>query len=374
MFSRGSSIFLGFFLSCVVCSCRFAATDIRYEQERKTDVTPSLVRVVDSDWNFNRIGEAPNYRTSVYGTCSKDGVCWSWSSRSIDVIDRSGAWRRIFELASDDHDPINRVHLYSSRIAWMVRNSGLYKTIDGGADWQRITVFSLDNREGAIWDVHFRNEQLGWVVGGKYEARPSIPEVNNALSDDRKRVLVGCILKTTDGGITWQTQEVKRTIGRFTEILFWNDNIGMAFGDAGCMLTRTGGTHWTDIGKSLKIDKTGDRNSVLSASFINQHHGWVLLGGSELMVTSDAGKSWRPVDDSRGAPPDNLAEISFLTLHDGLAISDRLTGGRLFKTIDGGKTWNQIFSEEKFYSITFHQSERRVLWGDSGIYTVSKKN
>jgi photosystem II stability/assembly factor-like uncharacterized protein len=370
---RISSILFGLLLSFAMCSCQFAANGKKANANQEVNPTSSLLKIDDADWDFNLIGKVPENCVPCNISCTKDGSCWFWSSHSIGMVDSSGTWQKIVDLDSNEPDPLIRVQLFSSRIAWIVRNSGLYKTDDAGTHWQRIAVPALDNREGAIWGVYFRNDQIGWVVGGKYEARPTIPEVNNALSDDRERVLVGCILKTTDGGKTWQTQEINGRIGRFTEILFWNDNIGMAFGDAGYMLTANGGTHWADIGKSLKIDKTGDRRSVLSAFFINQDHGWVLLGGSELMVTSDAGKSWRSVADSRGAQPDNLAEVTFLTVNDGLAISDRLTGGKLFKTIDGGKTWNQILTEEKFYFMTSRQSERIILSGDRSIYEVQRR-
>lgn len=370
MFTTKSLIGLALLFSCVICSCGFAAPSTNDEHTKEISAPSPAAKIDDADWRFNIIGNLPDNRTAFDISCAKDGFCWFWSSHSIGMFDSSGTWQELFRLDSDD--PINRVRLFSSKIAWMIRSSGLYRTNDGGANWQKMAVPALDNREGAIWDVYFRNEQIGWIVGGKYEALPSIPEVNNALSEDRKRILMGCVLTTSDGGKTWQTQDIKTAIGRFIDINFWDDAVGMAFGDAGCILTTDGGRQWTNIGTSLQLDKAPDRISVKSASFINRNQGWVLLGSGEIFVTADAGKSWSTVADSGLTTSENLIEIAFVTLNDGLAISDRLTGGKLFKTTDGGKTWKRILTEEKFYAMSFHQGGRDVLLSDRYIYSLSR--
>lgn len=238
----------------------------------------------------------------------------------------------------------------------------------------------FDDGEGRIWDVWFQDNDLGWLVGGKYRnLQKGEGFVNNALSDDRKRILEGCILQTTDGGASWQIQDVKKSVGRFGSIRFWNDGVGMAFGDAGCVLTATGGKQWTDIRRHFPSDETGERAAASSASFIDRSNGWILLSDSAVITTHDSGKSWQPVhkgvsDSSTPAMPDNLSDISFVDERNGLALSDKLSGGKLFKTTDGGRTWIEIGSEQRYHALTFPDGERGFLVSNQNVYSVSRRS
>lgn len=300
-----------------------------------------------------------------------------WSSHSIWTSENGRNWRRIYDSESESLDSIEAIHLLSPQVAWMVKNSRLYRTADGGISWTQVVVRALDDREGSIWDVYFHDNDLGWIAGGKYrKLRKGEGLVNNALSDDRKRILMGCILQTADGGATWQIQDVKKSVGRFGTIRFWNDGVGMAFGDAGSVLTTNGGTQWIDIRRQFPSDETGERPEAYSASFIDRSNGWILLSDSTVMATGDSGKSWQTVyevlpDSSARAMPDNLSHISFVDRTNGLALSDRMSGGKLFKTADGGKTWTEIVTAERFYAMTFPDKEHGFLVSNQNLYSVS---
>ena len=80
-------------------------------------------------------------------------------------------------------------------------------TADGGDTW---TEVSLPLTEGTLLDIFFLDEQIGWVVG--------------ATSDD------GLVLKTTDGGASWEVTRVHDEPLYFKRVVFLDLLRGFALG------------------------------------------------------------------------------------------------------------------------------------------------
>jgi photosystem II stability/assembly factor-like uncharacterized protein len=57
-----------------------------------------------------------------------------------------------------------------------------------------------------------------------------------------------------------------------------------------------------------------------------------------------------------------------------LALSRSLGGGKLFKTSDGGKTWAEIVTDERFYAIALTEEERGLLVSNKNLYFVSRRS
>ena len=94
--------------------------------------------------------------------------------------------------------------------------------------------------------MHFSDDKHGWVAGGVY--RPLADDEgapNNALSDDRRQVLVGAIARTTDGGLSWEIKRFDQEQGRFGEIVS-SQRVVLVSGDAGLQSTKDGGETWED--------------------------------------------------------------------------------------------------------------------------------
>ncbi|MEA1871449.1 MAG: YCF48-related protein, partial [Candidatus Bipolaricaulota bacterium] len=73
----------------------------------------------------------------------------------------------------------------------------ILKTADGGTTW---TEVAPPLAEGALLDIFFLDEQIGWVVG--------------ASGDD------GLVLKTTDGGASWEVTRVHYSPLYFKRVVF----------------------------------------------------------------------------------------------------------------------------------------------------------
>ena len=116
-------------------------------------------------------------------------------------------------------------------------NTTIHVTSDGGFSWTRTdsiadssvsytVTFDGDLRFINLYGVDMVDDSHGWAVGS-----------------------FSTILKTTDGGITWQRQYVDSTVfSSFRSVSFLDRNNGIAVGDGGkAVITADGGSNWEDI-------------------------------------------------------------------------------------------------------------------------------
>jgi photosystem II stability/assembly factor-like uncharacterized protein len=137
------------------------------------------------------------------------------------------------------------------------------------------------------------------------------------------------LLKTTDGGLTWQRIALKTdaTNALLVRSVFIDSQTGWVFGESGCVLiTRDGGAHWARQGAPTKY-------LLLGGAFVDDAHGWLVGAGGTILQTIDGGVSWH------NSIVGNTAATRFIATS---LIGDCLgcvvgTGGRIVTTTDGGQ-------------------------------------
>ena len=133
------------------------------------------------------------------------------------------------------------------------QGGGLYKTTDGGNSWSAVNSFTTNN----IWDISFKNDNLGWFNAyygtirmthdGGTNIIPNFGFNQNfeGISTINKMIcyqcgLGGLIMKATDGGNHWYRQESGTTTG-LNEIQMINANTGYIVTSSGNVLKTTDG-------------------------------------------------------------------------------------------------------------------------------------
>jgi hypothetical protein len=138
----------------------------------------------------------------------------------------------------------------------------LYKSINGGSNWNRIYFDSTP-----VFTISFLNDQTGWVFN-HYES--------NLI-----------FYKTTNGGNNWSKNHYNTDengpIGKFT---FVNENIGYAATYAYEIIKTTDGGHnWF-----AQVNQLGDY--TVDVSFINPYTGWVICFAGTIFKTTDGGSTY----------------------------------------------------------------------------------
>jgi photosystem II stability/assembly factor-like uncharacterized protein len=192
-------------------------------------------------------------------------------------------------------------HIFAAGTNYPERPTGFLKTSNGGKTW---TEKSMEDVATLLVDVYFKTELEGWVVGGR-ATRP------NARRND----VVTTILKTVDGGETWQDMigpGVNPPLGEWGwKIQFLDDKIGFVstenFTGGAIYITEDGGDTWER--KEVR-DSDGNivNGNLEGIGFINRNTGWVGGWGDEAAdsgrtsYTTDGGKTWTDVTGSFPRP------------------------------------------------------------------------
>jgi hypothetical protein len=96
-----------------------------------------------------------------------------------------------------------------------------------------------------------------------------------------KSIFNGDILKTTDGGISWNSQ-TSGTGTLLNSVYFLDEDTGWVVGSGGTILkTINGGATW-------ETQSSGAQHSLSSIYFIDNNTGWTVGGGGTILKTNDA--------------------------------------------------------------------------------------
>jgi len=170
-----------------------------------------------------------------------------------------------------------------------------------------------------LYDVFFTDANHGWIVGGEWFSS--------------ENTFKAVILSTNDGGLTWDQQNF--TGFRLYSVHFPDSTNGYAVGvsDNGSVMMKTsdGGITWTQSDIELTI-------SLKSVYFLNENKGFAVGWGhgdsKGILKTENGGASWEVLPYSEDVI--YLCDIFFPDADTGYAVG---SGGKVFKTTDGGDTW-----------------------------------
>lgn len=226
----------------------------------------------------------------------------------------------------------NAIHFTNDQTGFAVGTNGsIFRTRDGGANWDTLS----SGVTSSLFSVFFVSPDTGFVGGYRF------------------------MLKTTDSGNTWQ-QQINR-IGYFNEIYFPSSRIGYAlistfFSDAESFKTTDGGLTWNKSGALEFPFSWGAIKDVKAMHFPNTQVGYAVGREGIIFKTNDAGSTWNYLTLSSSQY--NLESVFFLNADTGFAVGHKVQPspclcGILMNTIDGGKTWSDLYFNERLNSIYF---------------------
>ncbi len=184
-------------------------------------------------------------------------------------------------------------------------------------------------------DVQFVNEYLGYAVG----------ESNQVLWYGPNSRYRGSILRTTDGGRTWEEMytlparqfEMRAMRG----IHMISEYEGWAVGDLGRIL------HTIDGFQTWEVQRSGHDKPQFDVFFSpDGKYGWVGTSpnAGHLVRTTDGGRTWisgMGTPAPWGASTESMDWIKVGNRWYGYAIASVSTGGLFVRSTDGGRTWRR---------------------------------
>jgi photosystem II stability/assembly factor-like uncharacterized protein len=185
--------------------------------------------------------------------------------------------------------------------------------------------------QGSYLDVVFTDVDTGTIVGSN-----------------------GTILRTTDGGDHWAAQD-GGTDAALYGVSFADANTGLAVGSGGTVLrTGDGGATW--------VTQDSGTNVALLGVWLSDANTATAVGASgTILRTSDGGATWVPQDSGTNV---TLNAVSFASINTGVAVCEN---GVVLRTTDGGETWTQAhdFSPTTLNDIWFADAAVGTIVGAS---------
>lgn len=245
---------------------------------------------------------------------------------------------RTIAIWIDDNDP--------DFILVGAADGGLWKTTDAGMDWQPLSDYIPSIAVGAI-AVHPTNRDIIYVGTGE-----------GTFNGDAVKG-VG-VLKTTDGGVTWEMTGLNwQIISRHGTHGLWvnpdNPDIVVAATTMGTYRSTDAGINWElrRAGTSVALAAHPTNHDIL---FMANGNAW---GNSNngIYRSTDAGDTWNRLED--GLPSSSLFGFTSLAIsrnypdyiYAGIAGTINSGAGLLglYRTTDGGDTWELRADQPNFY-------------------------
>ena len=288
-------------------------------------------------WEVHDVETVPGKPGRVYAGVRGDGVWRSddygqkWSKPSYGKV----APGKVRCVTADVDDPDT---LYAG-----TEPIGLWKSTDAGESWAEIE--SVRNFP-----------HVATVTYPAFGVEPHLRDVTFDPSDPKTiyaALQVGSMLKSTDGGESWQLLE--EGLGPDVHTIVTDPvNANRVYVATGRHLYRSedGGASWAQMALGLEqsyavpmVMDPADPSVLYSALANGTARGWAgREGGAEsvLIRTKDAGATWETLpgdpDMSRGFPEGIVIDPE----EPGRMYAGTRAGGELFTTGDGGETWVKL--------------------------------
>ncbi|KXK48193.1 MAG: glycosyl hydrolase, partial [Chlorobi bacterium OLB5] len=270
---------------------------------------------------------------------------------SGNILSQSG-W---FQIQSPTSAFINTSFFNSSETGFIGTDSGsVYRTTNGGLNW--LVVDTPPNR--SITKIIFVNSNTGYLICYTFSN-------------------YNYLFKSTNSGLNWNLINVPFA-GIPWSIYFINTDIGYITLNSLIVKTTNGGNTWdtsrVENPSNTYISTEGIQfNNAQTGFIIGCHQFPPYFINKVLWMTINSGQNWTRINTLPGC---GWLDISFVNANTGYVIG---TNSSIIKTVNGGINWNLInFSSpnlQDLHSIAILNNNKIYICGNKGaIYTNNGGN
>jgi len=262
------------------------------------------------------------------------------------------------------------VHAVSAKVVWAGGSGGTcLRTIDGGQTWEKRPVPDADNLD------------LRGIAA--FDAQTAI--VMSAGEADKGQAR---IYRTTDGGKDWHVVFQTHEKGVFMDgLAFWDKRNGLVLGDPVdgkwyLLKTSDGGQTWQRLAPD-KLPRMLPNEAAFAASnssllLQGKSRVWIGSGGAaraRVFFSGDRGQIWRVTDTPMpSGESSGIFGLRFLDSRHGIAVGgdhkkEKEACENVITTTDGGRTWQIATSTDQLglkESVVTLEGNRLLAIGPSG--------
>ncbi|MFV1883938.1 MAG: WD40/YVTN/BNR-like repeat-containing protein [Balneola sp.] len=247
---------------------------------------------------------------------------------------------------------------------------GVYKTTDGGNSWFNIT------------DDYFKTGSVGAIDVA--DSDPNVIYVGMGETDIRGNMSAGDgMYRSTDAGKTWTYLGLGESqfigdieIHPTNPDVVWIAAMGRLFGEEGnaergVFKTTDGGKTWNKVlfrnNKTGAVDIAVDPSNsriLFAAMWEAYRNPWEMSSGGEgsgLFKSTDGGETWTEITKNPGLPKGMVGKIgvsvSPVNSDRVFAIVENAKGGGLFRSEDGGETWERVSADRNLRQRAWYYSK-----------------
>ncbi|MGA3246244.1 MAG: FlgD immunoglobulin-like domain containing protein [Bacteroidota bacterium] len=289
-------------------------------------------------------------------------TCWVAGDRMLVMRTTNGGTNWI---ANSDNGLVaaNYGALYarSANLAWVANTNQIYKTTNGGTNWSKIYEYTGPGAQYCFFDdIFFWDDLTGIIVSDQVLANPNTMMV----------------LRTTDGGSTWNTITSGLPSGN------------ALYGLAGSSLDVVGNHCWYTVLSGTATDTTAQRfllhsrdkgltweslpipanSGLYAASFSDTLRGVIAGGGKHIAQTTDGGKTWKTRYDGIAGWPMRFAKGTAVVLANGPF--DNTSGSLIAKSSDYGATWTTQPKQSRPGITSLSVLDQNYAWACGGDNTI----
>ncbi len=282
-------------------------------------------------WSALNTGGAVALQTLLFSGTT--GIALGEIGVTYVSINSGGTWSKIGPVPSLGYQDLNSITSYNGVNIWAAGSNGkIIKSTDGGANW---TNSSSTDITSSINDIEFVSGTRGWAVTSTV------------------------LYYTTNAGVNWFNS--LSTSAGSQEVKFVSYTRGYFCGSHGLVRYCRNGFSWVvpatlPAGAYYSIGVTSDTNIAYLCGANN--------GKSKLIKTINAGTDWVA---QTGAEFSGVVfySVNFPTPTTGWTVG---TGGSVYKTTDGGMTWDKQTSNatSTLQSVSFSDENHGIATGENG--------